>query len=73
MSDIRPKSGWLMKAGQKASEAGWRDIVVQFGTVPPKAGRLRPSVILQALAKAVHVHYEIFYGIKMSTVTSNSL
>ena len=30
-----------MKAGQKVSKSGRWDIVVEFGTVPPKAGRLR--------------------------------
>ena len=37
-----------MKAGQKVSKAGQWDmhIVVKFGTVPPKAGRLIPMVVL---------------------------
>ena len=46
MRDVPPKTGWLMKAQQKVNKAGWRDIVVEFGTVPPKAGRLRPMVLL---------------------------
>ena len=37
--------GRLMKAGQKVSKAGRRDIVVEFGTVPPKAGRLTPMCL----------------------------
>ena len=42
MRNVPPITGWSMKAGQKVSKAGWRDIVVEFGTVPPKVGWLRP-------------------------------
>ena len=38
--DVPPKTGWLIKAGQGVSKAGRRDIAVEIGTVPPKAGRL---------------------------------
>ena len=35
--DVPPKTGW---SGQGVSKAGQQDIAVEFGTVPPKAGRL---------------------------------
>ena len=38
--DVPPKTGWSIKAGQGVSKAGRRDIAVEFGTVPPKVGRL---------------------------------
>ena len=38
--DVPPETRWLIKAGQGCSKAGRRDIAVEFGTVPPKAGRL---------------------------------
>ena len=37
----RPTQTDWMNAEQKVSKAGRRDIVAEFGTVPPKAGRLR--------------------------------
>ena len=38
--DVPPETRWLIKAGQGGSKAGRRDIAVEFGTVPPKAGQL---------------------------------
>ena len=38
--DVPPKTEWSIKAGRGVSKAGRRDIAVEFGTVPPKAGRL---------------------------------
>ena len=38
--DVLPKTGWSIKAGQGVSKTGRRDIAVEIGTVPPKAGRL---------------------------------
>ena len=38
--DVPPKTGWSIKVGQGICKAGRRDIAVEIGTVPPKAGRL---------------------------------
>ena len=40
MRNVLPKTGWLIKAGQKASKVSRRDIVIEFGTVPPREGWL---------------------------------
>ena len=43
--DVPPKTGWLIKMGLGVSKAGRRDIAVEIGTVPPKAGRLTGMLI----------------------------
>ena len=46
--DVPPKTERLIKVRQGVSKAGRRDIAVEIGTVPPKAGRLTRMVLLHS-------------------------
>ena len=57
--DVPPRTGWSIKAGQGVSKAGRQDTAVEFGTVPPKAGRL--TLVLCSLNHSPPTLYLISY------------
>ena len=68
--EVPPKTGWLTKAWQKVCKAGRRDIVVDFGTVPPKAGRLRPMVLSILPSTCITTSMNLYDGLHVTWVLS---